>query len=199
MAYACPESACPPSWQGKAHSSHHGRGRQQQAGKEGMYASCSLLQLVLELPIGHPMPGPLQNVFWRPLEQGTTHGHLPCFAVSLPSPISPPEQICSGLLSLLMLLSHPAAGASLLSNVSTIQIKPQGALIQLSSSHLCAAAEGQPRTNRNPCRGTTRSSARGRGGSKDPPVPSLAPPQLSRMTGGMKGQDKREEKRTWEF
>lgn len=30
---------------------------------------------------------------------------------------------------LLMLLSHPAAGASLLSNVSTIQIKLQGALI----------------------------------------------------------------------
>lgn len=86
---------------------------------------CKLLssQLVLELPIGHPVPNPLQNVFRRPLDQGATHGHPPHCAVSPPSPISPPEQICSGLPSLPMLLSHPAAGASLLSNVSTIQIK----------------------------------------------------------------------------
>lgn len=89
---------------------------------------CKLLssQLVLELSIGHPVPSPLQNVFRRPLEQGTTHGH-PRFAVSLPSPISPPGQMRSGLPSLLMLLSHPAAGASLLRDVSTIQIKLQGA------------------------------------------------------------------------
>lgn len=120
-------------------------------------------------------PSPLQNIFRRPLEQGTTHGHPPRFAVSLPSPLSPPEQIRSGLPSLLMLLSHPAAGASLLSNVSTIQIKLQGAQIQLSSSHLRAAAEGRPRTNRNPHRGTTHSCARGEGGSKDTPAPSLAP------------------------
>lgn len=88
---------------------------------------CKLLssQLVLELPIGRPMPSPLQNVFRRPPEQGG-HGQ-PHFAVSLPSPISPPGQICSGLPSLLMLLSHPAAGASLLRDVSTIQIKLQGA------------------------------------------------------------------------
>lgn len=192
MAYACPESACPPSRWGKAHPSHHGRrGRQQQAGKEGMCASCSLLQLVLELPIGHPVPSPLQNVFWRPLEQGTTHGHPPHFAVSLPSPISPPEQILSGLLSLLMLLSHPAAGASLLSNVSTIQIKLQGALIQLSSSHLCAAAEGQPRTNRNPRRGTTRSSARGKGGSKDPPgTPTAQQDDRRDERAGQEGREK---------
>lgn len=92
---------------------------------------CKLLssQLVLELPIGHPVPSTIQNVFRRPLEQGTTHGQSPHFAVSLPSPTSPPEQIRSGLPSLLMLLSHPAAGASLLSNVSTIQIKLQGAQI----------------------------------------------------------------------
>lgn len=138
---------------------------------------CKLLssqQLVLELPIGHPVPSPLQNVFRRPLEQGSTHGHLPGFAVSLPSPISPLEQIRSGLLLLLLLLSHPAAGASLLSNVSTIQIKLQGAVIWLSSSDLCAAAEGQPRTDRNPRRGTTHSCAPG-GGSQDTPVPSLAP------------------------
>lgn len=64
---------------------------------------CKLLssQLVLELPIGHPVPSPLQNVFRRPLEQGTTHGHLPRFAVSLPSPVSPPEQIRSGLPSVI--------------------------------------------------------------------------------------------------
>lgn len=138
---------------------------------------CKLLssqQLVLELPIGHPVPSPLQNVFRRPLEQGSTHGHLPRFAVSLPSPISPLEQIRSGLLLLLLLLSHPAAGASLLSNVSTIQIKLQGAVIWLSSSDLCAAAEGQPRTDRNPRRGTTHSCAPG-GGSQDTPVLSLAP------------------------
>lgn len=138
---------------------------------------CKLLssqQLVLELPIGHPVPSPLQNVFRRPPEQGITHGHLPRFAVSLPSPISPLEQTRSGLLLLLMLLSHPAAGASLLSNVSTIQIKLQGALIWLSSSDLCAAAEGQPRTDRNPRRATTHSCAPG-GGSQDTPVPSLAP------------------------
>jgi len=40
-----------------------------------------------------------------------------------------PEQIHSGLLSISVLLSHPAAGASLLSNVSAIQIKLQGAPI----------------------------------------------------------------------
>lgn len=94
-----------------------------------MLLSRLLLWLVLKLPIAHSLPIPLRNLFRRPLELGTTHGHLPPFAVSLPCPILPLEQIRSGLLLILMLLSHPAAGASLLGNVSTIQIKLQGAPI----------------------------------------------------------------------
>lgn len=54
---------------------------------------------------------------------------MPPFALSLPCPILPTEQIRSGLLLILMLLSHPAAGASLLGNMSAIQINLQGALI----------------------------------------------------------------------
>lgn len=79
-----------------------------------MHLSRCLLQLVLELPSAYPLHGPLQNLLRRPLELGTTHRYPPPFAVSLPCPILLPEQIHSGLLSVLMLLSHPAAGASLL-------------------------------------------------------------------------------------
>lgn len=182
---------------------HHIMGGGGGSSKQGRGIVCKLLssQLVLELPIGHPVPSPLQNVFrrtryhsWTPLfcclpakPYLTTRADLLRVAIIINAAFTP----CCRCFPAQRREHHPnrTAGSRGLAELITsprrsARTAPHSRDPRRGTSHSCAPARGAPSTHlAQPA--TSDCTAK------------LAP-RLSRVTGGMKGQDKREEKRTWE-
>lgn len=137
--------------------------------KQGRGNVCKLLssQLVLELPIGHPVPSPLQNVFrrtryrsWTPLfccltakPYLTTRADLLRVAIIINAAFTP----CCRCFPAQRREHHPnkAAGSPGLAELITSlrrsgRTAPHSRDPRRGTTHSCAPARGAPRTHLSP-------------------------------------------------